>query len=263
MQLRNPLITLIAALLILSGCARKQSEEEKKAEIQAAVKQALEDEKKKAANPGAADAQSPDAKAGDAKAEAAKAAEPAAATPATPPPPPPPRTATVAAGTTLSVRTTNSMSTKNSQAGNRFEATLEQPLIVDGWTLAKKGALVEGVVADASQGGRVKGKAELSVRLDSLHLADGRVVKISTGAIAQQAKSGTKKDLVRGGIMTGAGAAIGAIAGGGRGAAIGAGVGAGAGVGTAMATKGPAAEIPAEALMSFRLSAPLTVTEKR
>lgn len=155
------------------------------------------------------------------------------------------------------------MSTKNAQAGNRFEATLEEPLVVDGWTLAKKGALVEGTVAQASQGGSVKGKAELSLRLDTLHLADGRLAEISTGAITQQAKSGAKKDLARGGVMTGVGAIIGGIAGGGKGAAIGAGVGAAAGVGTAMATKGPAAEIPSEALLTFRLSAPLTVTEKR
>ena len=63
----------------------------------------------------------------------------------------------------------------------------------------------------------------------------------------------------RGGIMTGAGAAVGAIAGGGKGAAIGAGVGAAAGVGTAMATRGKPAVIPAETLIEFRLAAPATV----
>lgn len=251
MRLKHTTIGLIAALLIIGGCAKKQTEEEKKAEIQAAVKQALEDAKKEAAKPA------------DTAAEAAKPSEQPAAQPPAATPPPPPRKLTIEAGTPLAVRTTGSMSTKNSQAGNRFEATLEGPLIVNGVTLAKQGAIVEGTVAQASQGGKVKGKAELSLRLDSLHLADGRVVKISTGAITQQAKSGMKKDLVRGGIMTGAGAAIGAIAGGGKGAAIGAGIGAGAGVGTAMATKGPAAEIPAEAQLNFRLSAPVTVTEKR
>jgi len=62
---------------------------------------------------------------------------------------------------------------------------------------------------------------------------------------------------------TAIGAAIGAIAGGGKGAAIGAGVGAAAGVGGAMATRGKPATLPTETRINFRLSAPVTVTEKR
>jgi hypothetical protein len=255
--------TLIVALLALGACSKRQSEAEKKAEIQEAVKQALADAKKDEAKNAASPSEA--GKPEGAEAKPAEASPQSAVPPAAPepPPPPPPRQATIAAGTPLVVRTTGKMSTKNEQAGNRFEATLVQPLIVDGWTLAKTGALVEGVVAEASEGGKVKGKAAITLQLDTLRLADGRILKIRTGAITQEAKSGMKKDVVRGGIMTGAGALIGGLAGGGKGAAIGAGIGAGAGVGTAMATKGPAAEVPAETVMNFRLAAPVTVTEKR
>jgi hypothetical protein len=169
----------------------------------------------------------------------------------------------LAAGTPLTVRTVSQVSTKVAQTGNQFEATLQSPLTVDGHTLAKQGATVVGQVLNADQGGRVKGKASLTLALISLRLANGKTATIQTNSVTQEAKSGTKKNLTRTGIATGAGAAIGAIAGGGRGAAIGAGVGAGAGVATNMATRGPAADIPPETVLSFTLTKDLVVTEKQ
>jgi hypothetical protein len=117
-------------------------------------------------------------------------------------------------------------------------------------------------VVTADEGGRVKGKASLTLALDRLHLANGQTVPIRTNSIVQEAKSGTGKNLKRTGIATGAGAAIGAIAGGGKGAAIGAGVGAGAGVATNLATRGPAAGIPAETVLTFKLTDEIVVIEK-
>jgi hypothetical protein len=154
------------------------------------------------------------------------------------------------------------VTTKTSQSGNQFEATLESPLTVDGHTLAKRGATAIGTVVSSDKGGRVKGKASLTVALTSLRLANGKTVPIATNSVKQEAKSGTKKNLMRTGIGTGAGAAIGAIAGGGKGAAIGAGIGAGAGVATNMATRGPAAELPAETVLNFSLAKDVVVIEK-
>jgi len=190
----------------------------------------------------------------------APSAAPAAQT--TPPPPPPPKKYVVAAGTPISVRTLSDVNTKNVKSGNEFEATLQGPLQVDGHTLASSGASVIGVVTNADQGGRVKGKASLTLQLARIHLTNGHTVQIHTNTVTQQAKSGTKKNLMRTGIASGAGAAIGAIAGGGRGAAIGAGIGAGAGVATNMATRGPAAEIPPETVLNFQLTSDLVVTGK-
>jgi hypothetical protein len=177
--------------------------------------------------------------------------------------PPEPKKYVLAEGTPISVRTLSDVSTKAAQSGNEFEATLESPLVVEGHTLAKRGATVVGRVVNADQGGRVKGKASLTLALARLHLANGQTVAIQTNSVTQEGKSGTGKNLKRTGIATGAGAAIGAIAGGGRGAAIGAGVGAGAGVATNLATRGPAAEIPPETVLNFSLAKPLVVTEKR
>jgi hypothetical protein len=176
--------------------------------------------------------------------------------------PPAPKKYVIAAGTPITVRTISDVNTKTNQSGTSFEATLESPLVADGHTLAKSGSTVIGTVVKADQGGRVKGRASLTLALSRLHLANGQTVAIRTDSIVQEAKSGTKKNLARTGIATGAGAAIGAIAGGGRGAAIGAGVGAGAGVATNLATRGPAADIPPETVLHFTLASPITVTEK-
>lgn len=176
-------------------------------------------------------------------------------------PPPAPKPITVPAGTQVVVRTTTAISTKDMKAGEHFAATLQQPLVVDGVTLAPKGAEVEGIVVESDPGGRVKGVAQIGVALRSIQTAAGKV-EIQTGAYVTEAKSSVKKDVTRGAIMTGVGAAIGAIAGGGKGAAVGAGVGAGAGTATAVATRGEPATIPAESVLTFQLKAPVTVTVK-
>jgi len=60
----------------------------------------------------------------------------------------------------------------------------------------------------------------------------------------------------------GIGAIIGAIAGGGKGAAIGAGAGGAAGGGGVVATRNKAVSLPTESKISFRLGAPVTITER-
>jgi hypothetical protein len=160
------------------------------------------------------------------------------------------------------VRTIDAVDTKHTKTENEFETTLVDAITVDGRTLARPGATVVGVVVNADQGGRVKGKASLTLALSRVLLSSGRYLSIQTNTVSQQAKSGTKKNMLRTGLMAGAGAAVGAIAGGGKGAAIGAGVGGGAGVATNLATRGPAAEIPPGTVLSFTTARPASVTLK-
>lgn len=194
--------------------------------------------------------------------QGAGAAKPSAA-PAAPAAPKPPREFTLDAGSRIAVRTTSTLTTKDHQNGHRFQATLTEPLEVDGYTIAPRGATVTGEVSNSDPGGRVKGVASIAVRLVSVQTAAGEPVAISTGAISQDAPTTRGKDAAKVGIGAGVGAAIGAIAGGGRGAAIGAAAGGAAGTGAAMATRGDPAVIPAETILTFTLSAPVTVTEKR
>jgi hypothetical protein len=107
-------------------------------------------------------------------------------------------------------------------------------------------------------GGRVRGRATITVELTGLH-AGNQVVPISTDSFVKEAAATKKKDAAKVGIGAGIGAAIGAIAGGGKGAAIGAAAGGGAGTAAVLATRGDPAEIPSEAVLTFKLAKPVSV----
>ncbi len=168
---------------------------------------------------------------------------------------------TLAAGTKITARMSSGLSTKTAAAGQTFAAELSQPLVVDGREVFPKGTTVTGMVVDSNPGGRVKGVAHLSIRLTEIRPEGLAPVKIATNAPTFNAKSTKKKDGVMIGIASGVGAAIGAIAGGGKGAAIGAGAGAGAGTAGVLATRGDAAVLPAETVVTFSLRDPVTVTK--
>jgi hypothetical protein len=170
---------------------------------------------------------------------------------------------TLAAGTLLSVRLAETLDSGKLKAGDTFTATLDKPLIVDGLVIAERGARVEGRVLEAEQAGRVRGVASLSIHLTRLHTSDGQVVQIPTDPFRKQGETSRGDDAKKIGIGAGLGAAIGAIAGGGKGAAIGAGIGGAAGAGTVAATRGREVVLPVETRLDFRVSSPVTITEKR
>lgn len=172
------------------------------------------------------------------------------------------KTYTLPSGSNIRVQTTSTLSTKTVQQGATFAGSLADPITVDGTVIASRGANVVGRVVQADDGGRVKGRAFLEVSLTSLQLVNGDSVSVQTASFSQEAKSAKGKDAAKVGIASGIGAAIGAIAGGGKGAAIGAGVGAGAGTGAVLATKGEAAVIPAESVITFRTESPISVKLK-
>ncbi len=172
-----------------------------------------------------------------------------------------PVTLTVPAGQRVPVRTIHALSTKTARSGQAFSAVLTAPIAAaDGTVLAPRGATVSGVVVASDPGGRVKGVAQLSVRLTGIELAGGKSSGIATSVLTRRAPATKKKDMLKIGAGSGAGAVIGAIAGGGVGAAIGAGAGAGAGTGAVLLTRGDPAVIPSESLLTFALSRPLVVT---
>ena len=144
------------------------------------------------------------------------------------------------------------------KTGDAFSAILEEPVTVSGWVVAPQGAKVDGRIVDSDDGGRLKGKANLSIELTTLTTGDGQRIDIVTSPVSSEAASNKKGDAVKVGVGAGAGAAIGGIAGGGTGALVGGLIGAGAGA----VMKGAAAEIPAETLVGFELRSPVTIQEK-
>lgn len=179
-----------------------------------------------------------------------------------PPPPPQPNSVTIPAGTTLSVRMGETLNTERNRNGDTFVATLDQPLVVDGFVVAERGARAQGRIVQSLRSGKVEGLATLGVELTQVTTTDGQRVKINTGAYERQADQTRRRDAEKVGGGAALGAIIGAIAGGGKGAAIGAGVGGAAGAGDVMLTRGKAAEILVESRLSFRLKEPVTITEQ-
>jgi hypothetical protein len=173
-----------------------------------------------------------------------------------------PHTVTLAAGTLLPVRIGESLSSGRNQPGDTFLATLTQPLVIDGWIIAERGARVEGRVVDATQPGRGGGSSHLGISIVRLATADGQYLRVRTEPFVKDAASsaGTDAAKIAGGAAIGA--VIGAIAGGGKGAAIGAGVGGAAGAGDVLLTRGKAAEIPVETRVSFKVQDSVTITER-
>ncbi len=157
---------------------------------------------------------------------------------------------TIPAGTQLTVRVGSEISSGTAKAGDRFDATLAHPLVVNGKTLARTGAPVKGKVTSAKSSGRLHAPGELTLRLTSVQV-NGRMLPIATSSHSVKGKGHTKSNATKIGGGAAAGALIGALAGGGKGAAIGAGVGAGAGTGVAVATGKEEAVVPVETALTF------------
>ena len=177
--------------------------------------------------------------------------------------PPPAPSVTLQAGITLPVRLGESLSSEHNQAGDTFTATLDAPLAAGGFVIAEKGARVEGRVIEAHKSSQAKGKATLALELTKLNTSDGQHLDIKTETFRKQGATMATNDQV--GIVAaaaGVGAIIGAMAGGGKGAAIGAGAGGAAGGGGVLATRDKAIALPTESKITFRLSAPVTITEQ-
>lgn len=157
----------------------------------------------------------------------------------------------VPAGTVVTVRMIDSIDSDINGVGERFRASLEEPIMVDGREIAPKGADAIVTVAKVDQAGKIRGKEEVAVELAGLMIG-GEEYAVNTNYAEVSGKSKTKQTAKTAGGGAALGAIIGAIAGGGKGAAIGAGVGAGAGTVYA-ATRGSNVRIPSETLLTFSL----------
>lgn len=191
----------------------------------------------------------------------AQAMNPPPDTQTAPPPPRQPKTVTLTAGTPITVRLNEKISTNTNYSGDTFTATLDQPVVIDGFVIADRGSRVIGKVVNAEKAGRVKGVADLSLALTQIHTTDGQTVAIQTAPWDKEGPTSKKKDgaEIAGGAALGA--IIGALAGGGKGAAIGAGAGGAAGTGAVLTTRGKPAEIASETRVTFSLNNDVPITE--
>ncbi len=199
--------------------------------------------------------------AGDPDAAATAGATPAAgALAAAPVAPPAPeyREVTLPAGTTLRLQLQSAVASDSSSVEDTVRAELRQAVNADGITVLPAGTELVGTVTDVERSGRVKGRARIAYRFNSLNHA-GERYDIATAPLSHQAEATKGEDATKIAIGAGAGAAIGALLGGGDGAAKGAAIGGAGGTGVVLATRGEEVRVGSGASVTTRLTAPLTI----
>lgn len=166
---------------------------------------------------------------------------------------------TLLPGTLLQVRTAGPIDNKRAVDGTPVQFTVIRDVLVNGLLAIPRGANVNGVISESKKAGELAGSPELALTLTSLDLG-GRNYPLTSDQF--RVKGPNKAGRTVGNAFGGAllGAIIGGAVGRGEGAAIGAGAGAAAGTAASAATPGPNVWIPAEALVTFHLNTPVTVS---
>jgi hypothetical protein len=163
-------------------------------------------------------------------------------------------------GAHVLLRLENSLNTRTAQAGDYVYLRTAVPIASAGEIAVPAGSYVQGVVSETKRSGRVKGRAQLAIRFETLTLASGKVYKFAPHVSAVDAGEAGQKvvgaensieqapgrgqDFERIAILAGSGAGIGGIADRSwRGAGIGAGVGSAVGLATVLLTRGKEVEL--------------------
>jgi len=168
------------------------------------------------------------------------------------------REVTLPAGTTLRLQLQSAVASDSSAVEDTVRAELRQAVNVDGATVLPAGTELVGTVTDVERSGRVKGRARIAYRFNSLNHAGDRY-DVATAPLSHQAEATKGEDATKIAIGAGAGAAIGALVGGGDGAAKGAAIGGAGGTGVVLATRGGEVRVGPGASVTTRLTAPLTI----
>ena len=165
---------------------------------------------------------------------------------------------TVPAGTRVAVVLENGISTRSAKAGDSLYFRTSFPITQNNRVVVPVGSYLRGELLESKRPGRIKGRGEFRMKLNTLIFPNGYTVDLN--AVPRSADSGGKETMDSEGKVTGeggkgkdvetvatttaTGAGIGAIAGRAKGAGIGAGIGGLAGLGAVLLTRGPDAQLP-------------------
>lgn len=188
-----------------------------------------------------------------------------------------PRTYQIPAGTKVPLQLINSVSTKTAMVGDRVYLQTNFPVLAGGRIVIPPGSYVTGTVTQVKRGGKMKGRAELYVRFDSLTLTNGvtRDFRAAIGGLdggnpgkVDRTEGKVEGDSNKGGDMMNVGeaAAWGTMIGGvasrtGTGAGIGAAAGAAAGLAGILLTRGPDAILERGSTVEMLLDRTLRFTD--
>ena len=238
--MRMTLSTVLAAALFAGGCARSEPAIPGNALVSTA--------------PPAGTA-APAAGGAAGAADTARAPEPASAAPTW-------REITIPAGTQLAATLDTPVGSDTSRVEEPVSAHLSRSIQIHGDAVLPEGTRLTGVVTDAAQSAKVKGRARVALRFDALTPSGGERYAIRTTSITRTAQGTKKKDAIKIGAPAAGGAIIGALLGGKKGALVGTAVGGGAGTAAVLSTRGEEVHLAKGTPLSLKLAAPLTVRVK-
>lgn len=158
------------------------------------------------------------------------------------------------------LRLVNSVSTRTAREGDYVYLRTATPIVVNGQLVVPAESYVQGVVSHAQRSGRVKGRAELGIRIETLTLANGKVVQVAPHLASVDSEGSDQKvvtnenqvqqggnrgsDAARIATLSGTGAAIGGLADQTwKAAGIGAGAGGAVGLASVLLTRGREVEL--------------------
>ncbi|MGA2388094.1 MAG: hypothetical protein ABSF97_03990 [Candidatus Sulfotelmatobacter sp.] len=190
---------------------------------------------------------------------------------------------TIPAGTRIPLSLKQAISTKNAREGDAVYAETAFPYVVDNRVIVPAGSYIQGTILHVERAKRLKGRAEILMRFNSMIYpngytvmlpgsventpgADNKSVKDSEGTIQQDSDAGKRvEDAAKGGAVgTVAGATAGGVAAGGlNGARVGAGAGAAAGVAWALLKHGSELRLEVGTSIEMEIQRPITVDAAR
>ncbi|HEV2961987.1 MAG TPA: BON domain-containing protein [Candidatus Angelobacter sp.] len=179
--------------------------------------------------------------------------------PSTPSAPAAPARITIPAGTGLTIRLNEELSSEKAQVGDVFHGSISTPVTIDNETVIPTSADVEGRVVEVKSAGRFAGQSVLTIELTRL-LMNGKSYNLQSDRWSKSGNGRGKSTAAKIGGGAAAGAILGGIFGGGKGAAIGAAAGAGAGTGVSAINKGQQIVLKPETLLNFQMENSITVT---
>ncbi len=186
------------------------------------------------------------------------------------------RAAEIPKNTHVLLKMVNSISTRTAQEGEQVYLQTASPISDGHGILVPVGSYVQGTVLISRRSGKVSGRAQLAIRLDTLTLPSGKMLKFSPhlssiddgestqkvmndeGLVQQGSTIG--KDVERIAILAGSGAAIGGMADRSwSGAGIGSAAGGAVGLATTLLTRGKEVELRQGSSLDVVFDRPLPI----
>jgi len=179
----------------------------------------------------------------------------------------------VPAGTALMVKLETTLATFSNKAGDPFQGSLAQPVVLNGQTVIPAGARIEGRVTKVAEPRRIAGKPTIGILPEALILPTGERFFLDATLVDTNAGRDTdvnnegefkgsghdRRDQLETGGGTAGGMLIGGLVGGPVGIVVGGAIGAGA-TGAHYLSKHRSATLPAGTTLTIELNRPLAMT---